>query len=1333
MKKSLLLFASMMLAVVGMYAQPAKPTVTYTSFADAVANQTTVYLYNVDAGLFLTGGNYWGTRACAVDNGLKGSGNNASLEDLYLGKAKVNGFKWEVQEIGLETVDGVEYATYSIENRTGSNYLTADNADGIWVDGGTGRPYNKWYFTMLEGNTFEMGYVGMAGKFGFTSLGNGDTNTFIAEEGGNTTWALVTEEVYESVVDKLNLYYVGTKLNSLIESAKAQGMTGLEDYEALLADEGTAYEEYADAIAQINPRIALGEALNEAKALDASYDFSAYEAVYNDAEAGADAYNEATTRLKAIMTFKKAIDEAVALDASQDYAAFVALYNDAEATLDTLSKETTHINAFIDLKKALDEAKAEYAACDFSPVEAVYANTASTTEEVNKAKGQISSIIADYKAADASAENPIDVTNYIQNPTFDTDGDFTGWLGDSFGHGGATSTCAERYSMNFNTYQDVNGGAAVPNGIYKLSVIGFYRAGSISNDWNTRNDPTYRYAKLYARSGEDSLYVNMPSLSSWASETMSVGSTTGDNGELHVPNSMAEFTTFKEAGLGQTVSVFVPVEDGQLRIGVAKTTLINTDWTIVDDFTLTFYGKGEDAYALWLKESADPIVAEVNAAIEAAEYYYKAGVDEFNSYVANAPAATDKEAVKNYIKGLSEMAEKATSSIAAYQAYADRLQEIREYMAEHDDLAGEDVDVLNDFIMEGMEADEILAAGELDTEGITEALADLEKKYEDAIKNGMSEGTDVSNMLKNPSFKDGFTGWTNAAGVTGGTKDFPIVECYQDHGKVDCYQEVEGVPEGLYAVTVQAFERPSGNTQFTGDEETFCYVYMNDFETPVMHIIEDAMPADAAVDKQNCYITETGGSWPYDYMVDAKGWIPNSVDGGSYAFMGDSYYFPGEKRYTNKTYGLVGSDGKLKIGITSHGKQQHWVLWANFKLIYMAKNAEALSSVIEKFSGDLADYLESHQDDMNEKGKADAADAVSKAEEAIGSDDSDYLWETLTELNQAITTAKENVAAYTAYQAAETVLDGAQDNYGQTASEEALAALDEVLERMGMIDEMSNEEINALVEEMNVVATKLAIPAGYKDATAENPVDFSSLIVNATFDTIGDFTGWEGSSFGAGGTKSTCAERFSMNYDTYQDIKGLPAGVYSVSVQGFYRQGSHTNDYKAVVVDNKPTYNASLYAVAGNDTCTAPIMAISAGRVSEGLGGSAVTVESGESVPNSMEAANYWFEAGYYAPQGEFNFTFVTVGEEGKLRIGVKKSTKLDTDWSIFDNFQLWYYGADANIEDLITEVESAPAAVAAPQIEAIYNAVGVQVSSFAPGLNIVKYADGSVRKIFVK
>ena len=67
MKKSVLLFASLLLAAVSAIAQPAKPTVTYSDWA-SVEEKADIYLYNVEAGMFLSAGSAWGTRAQCMGN-----------------------------------------------------------------------------------------------------------------------------------------------------------------------------------------------------------------------------------------------------------------------------------------------------------------------------------------------------------------------------------------------------------------------------------------------------------------------------------------------------------------------------------------------------------------------------------------------------------------------------------------------------------------------------------------------------------------------------------------------------------------------------------------------------------------------------------------------------------------------------------------------------------------------------------------------------------------------------------------------------------------------------------------------------------------------------------------------------------------------------------------------------------------------------------------------------------------------------------------------------------------------------------------------------------------
>ena len=128
MKKSVLLFASLLLAAVSAIAQPAKPTVTYSDWA-SVEEKADIYLYNVES----------------------------TYNDLIMGAGEFKGNKWFIAA-AQDQRDGK--ACYMFENKSGKNYLTADNKDGIWVDGDTGRPYDGWYIAKDNGDkTFQLGYM----------------------------------------------------------------------------------------------------------------------------------------------------------------------------------------------------------------------------------------------------------------------------------------------------------------------------------------------------------------------------------------------------------------------------------------------------------------------------------------------------------------------------------------------------------------------------------------------------------------------------------------------------------------------------------------------------------------------------------------------------------------------------------------------------------------------------------------------------------------------------------------------------------------------------------------------------------------------------------------------------------------------------------------------------------------------------------------------------------------------------------------------------------------------------------------------------------------------
>jgi hypothetical protein len=53
-----------------------------------------------------------------------------------------------------------------------------------------------------------------------------------------------------------------------------------------------------------------------------------------------------------------------------------------------------------------------------------------------------------------------------------------------------------------------------------------------------------------------------------------------------------------------------------------------------------------------------------------------------------------------------------------------------------------------------------------------------------------------------------------------------------------------------------------------------------------------------------------------------------------------------------------------------------------------------------------------------------------------------------------------------------------------------------------------------------------------------------------------------------------------------------------------------------------------------------------------------------------MEQTSAYFRAGLYP-----NSLLCTVGADGRLKIGIKKTATIDKDWTIFDNFTLTYLG----------------------------------------------------------
>lgn len=171
---------------------------------------------------------------------------------------------------------------------------------------------------------------------------------------------------------------------------------------------------------------------------------------------------------------------------------------------------------------------------------------------------------------DATLEKPQDVSYLITNPDFDIIRDengnkrhLRGWEGEPT----ANNSCAEKYNTTFDVYQEKTG---LPNGKYRVSCQGFYRAGGgNSKDKDTKN------AVLYANDNQTPLMNILE-----------------EEGNYSVkPNNMAQAQESFSAGLYKNNSVEVTVVDGTLRFGIKKSKQIAADWTIFDTFRLEYLGE----------------------------------------------------------------------------------------------------------------------------------------------------------------------------------------------------------------------------------------------------------------------------------------------------------------------------------------------------------------------------------------------------------------------------------------------------------------------------------------------------------------------------------------------------------------------------------------------------------------------------------------------------------------------------------------------------------------------------------------------------------------------
>ncbi|MDE6854760.1 MAG: hypothetical protein K2J38_06845 [Muribaculaceae bacterium] len=266
------------------------------------------------------------------------------------------------------------------------------------------------------------------------------------------------------------------------------------------------------------------------------------------------------------------------------------------------------------------------------------------------------------------------------------------------------------------------------------------------------------------------------------------------------------------------------------------------------------------------------------------------------------------------------------------------------------------------------------------------------------------------------------------------------------------------------------------------------------------------------------------------------------------------------------------------------------------------------------------------------------------------------------------------------------------------------------------------------------LVTRAERDALLEEAGLKNPADATYFIASPNFNQRENAEGvWQRQDFGVWSYGQNyndfAAESWNtVSSDMSQIVEGLPAGVYALTVQGFYRNGCHqtivAEDEEGENLYGQPDLdqlqNALIYF--GDAEELLPNIVSESGKV-PGEGREAKSISDEPVVytyPYNVPEATVYFKNGLYKT------TLVVNHEGGDATIGVAKDVAGSAeDWVVVDNFRLKYYGADTTVEDVRDEIASGVEniTVATPERQAdnrIFNLQGIEVrDASAPGLYI--------------
>ncbi len=727
-------------------------------------------------------------------------------------------------------------------------------------------------------------------------------------------------------------------------------------------------------------------------------------------------------------------------------------------------------------------------------------------------------------------------------------------------------------------------------------------------------------------------------------------------------------------------TVVAEVTDDTLTIGY-RGVGCNANWTACDYFRIIqCYGETEDAAKLsWVKYELNLLQAEAEELMSSdMSTTVRAGLEASIAAIANLTNYADADALWQTMK--KQVAD-AKTSIEGYEKLMAKIEDIIANVLIDAEMNGyAELEAVVYAVMDKYTAGSIENAG---VESELKALDEAVFAFRVANADG-TESFDVTDMfVTNPTVrtKDATAGWT----IEGGRTD-PNMPAW-GHNTMEFWncdftlsQTIKDLPNGKYVIKVQGFYREGAmnNGSNLGKENITAELFGNKSAVPLTSIYQytaSSMGVTVNVHGTHDYINGLEGA-------NAAFNILNTATGRNY--------------YDDNELMVIVMDNTLTFGIRNTSTVfDRWCAFRDFRLEYFGN-----------FPGiNLAGKIQEYKNYME--------DNIDNIPYAVYLEMAGYIWEVEESGLTSPDAAEAEVNA--AILALDSVWAEAQVSFGIYEDLKALAsrveneslplnypgkeALQNVLKEaqtyfVPETEINTREAMLAMIDKLDAAIVAYVFSQTY---TREKPADVSYYLVEAFLqtknydipvwkvDNAGEDKGdvWVGPGrdwiVGVDTTKMYCLNTWSNNFvsmNVYQEITGLPNGLYSVSADAV-TQNDCLNDQHAYISSSMGVAISDTLSIEGWDkqeweTLTTDLLVVADGKLRIGFASTStgtpgtngwfqvanfVLKYHGEATAEDMKAA--WEST---LARANETVDILLIGDEGSLITTIGAATPLAAD-----------------------------------------------------------------------